>query len=349
MKISEVCAGVALAFGLSSGVWAATSTTTTVETKTITDNLAHRLTTTVTTTVNSLVLGRPDTAAASLTGCPSTKVDKLTGVCLKTTVTDTGLITTTVPGIKTVSDTVITTVNTYSNFIDLTGLMGSCSILNQSRTGTSAGTCTATIANAISRVTSTDLNPAADTVQLGQYQFYSLNPGSGEKVNWFAGTPGQNGTGGGIGMIVLPVSTDPQNPGSFLGISRVDGKAFNVESLTLFNNQISTTAPDMLFTGVSNNVDTVSDAQIINTYPLQFTGGNFADGVWHNVTEMQLDGAANVTWYLKDFRFSASTTSVLSTSISLPVPEADRTGMLVAGLVALGAVLHRRRRADTRG
>jgi hypothetical protein len=178
------------------------------------------------------------------------------------------------------------------------------------------------------------MNPSPEVVQIGEYQFFSLNPGTGEKVNWYAGTPGTGGTGGGIGMITLPLV---KGVGSSLGISRVDGQAFNVESLTLYNNLISTSAPDMAFTGVRNGVDTLSDPQIINTFALPFTGGNFADGVWHNVTEFQLDGAADVTWYLKDFKFSATTT----TSISLPVPEADRLGMLVAGLLIVGAVAYR--------
>ena len=335
MKISEVCVGVALVCGLSSGAWAATSTTTTVETKTVTDNPAHLATTTVTTTLNTVTMGRPDTSATSATGCPTSLVNKLTGLCTKSSVVDSGLITTKSAGVTTTTDTVVTKVNLYNNFIDLTGLTGNCSVLNQSHT---TGQCTATIANAGSRVTSPDLNPSTEVVQIGEYQFFSRNPGTGEKVSWYAGTPGVNGTGGGIGMIVLPAVA---GVGSSLGISRVDGRAFNVESLTLYNNQISTSAPDMVFTGVRNGVDTASDAQVINTFALPFTGGNFADGVWHNVTEFQLDGAADVTWYLKDFKFSAATTTVLTSSIQLPVPEADRLGMLVAGLLIIGAVAHR--------
>jgi hypothetical protein len=173
-------------------------------------------------------------------------------------------------------------------------------------------------------------------------------------VNWVYG-PGTT-IGGGIGAIALPYVA---NVGSSLAIERVDGAAFDVLSLTLFNNLQSTgSAPDMVFTGTNAaGVDTSSDAQVLTPYPLAFAG-NTAKDVWKNVVLFTLDGAAGATFYLKDFKFESVKTSVI-TSIKLPpvvippltlppIPENDRWTMMLAGLFMLGALTLRRRHATIR-
>jgi hypothetical protein len=333
---------------LNAPVLAATSTSLTVEAKTVVDYLTKIETTTLTTTVDTITLSRPDTTAA--TGCPSGNLSKVTGACLKISTTDTGLVTVNVPGIsKTTTDTVVTTTKAYSNAFDLTGIIGNC--LPPRGFNPLTGQCGITVANSFKMGNPDQDLGAIDSVVLGEYRFVAVNPN--EHVNWVYG-PGTT-IGGGIGAIALPYVA---NVGSSLAIERVDGAAFDVLSLTLFNSQQSTgSAPDMVFTGTNAaGVDTSSDAIVLNQYAMPFSG-NVPQDVWKNVVLFTLDGAAGATFYLKDFKFESVKTTVVTSiklppvvipPLPLPVPENDRWTMMLAGLFLLGALSFRRRHATIR-